>query len=68
MISSWNFPAHVSPSYEGSEPSQAELEHFNFWAETELKALIKNYSQISKFSTSIITNSNQLHDHLYEFM
>ena len=34
------------------------------------KALIKNYNQISKFSTSImiITNSNQLYDHLYEFM
>ena len=62
-----------SPSYEGSEPSQAELGHLNFWAETELKifkALIKNYNQISKFSTiiMIITNSNQLHDHLYEFM
>ena len=30
----------------------------------------KNYNQISKFSTSImiITNSNQLYDHLYEFM
>ena len=63
----------MSPSYEGFEPSQAELGHFNFQAETELKffkALIKNYNQISKFSTSImiITNSNQLYDHLYEFM
>ena len=29
-----------------------------------------NYNQISQFSYSImiITNSNQLHDHLYEFM
>ena len=70
MSSSWNFPARASPSYEGF---QTELGHFNFRAETELKffqALIKNYNQISQFSTSImiITNSNQLHDHLYEFM
>ena len=46
-----------------------KLGHFNFWAETELKifkALIKNYNQISKFSTSIMitTNSNQFQDHL----
>ena len=73
MSSSWNFPARASSSYEVSELSRAELGHFNFRAETELKffqALIKNYNQISKFSTSImiITNSNQLHDHLYEFM
>ena len=33
---SWNFLAQASPSYEGSKPSQAELRHFNFWAETEL--------------------------------
>ena len=49
MSSSW--------SYEGSEPSQAELGHFNFRAETELnffKNLIKNHNQISKFSTSIM--------------
>ena len=26
----------LEPSYEGSEPSQAELGHFNFQAETEL--------------------------------
>jgi hypothetical protein len=25
MSSSWNFPAQAEPSYEGSEPSQAEL-------------------------------------------
>ena len=37
MGSSWNFPARGSPSYESSEPSQAELGHFNFRAETELK-------------------------------
>ena len=36
MSLSWNFPARASPSYEVSEPSQAELEHFNFRAETEL--------------------------------
>ena len=37
MGSSWNFPARASPSYEVSEPSRAELGHFNFRAETELK-------------------------------
>ena len=37
MSSSWNFPARASPSYEGSEPSRAELGHFNFRAQTELK-------------------------------
>ena len=68
MSSSWNFPAQASLSYEGSK-----LGHFNFRAETELKFFLsplKNYNQISKFSTSIIIipNSNQLHDHLYEFM
>ena len=45
------------PEPEFSSSSWAELEHFNFQAETELKfswALIKNYNQISKFSTSIM--------------
>ena len=37
MSSSWNFPARASPSCEGSEPSRAELGHYNFRAETELK-------------------------------
>ena len=37
MSSSWNFPARASLSYEVSEPSRAELGHFNFRAETELK-------------------------------
>ena len=37
MYPSWNFPARAEPSYEGSEPSRAELGHFNFRAETELK-------------------------------
>jgi len=36
MSSSWDFPARASPSCEGSEPSRAELGHFNFRAETEL--------------------------------
>ena len=36
MSSSWNFLAQAEPSYEGSEPSRAELGHFNFRAETEL--------------------------------
>ena len=39
MSSSWNFPARASPSCEESEPSQAELGHFNFRAETELTIL-----------------------------
>ena len=66
MTPSWIFPAQARLSYERSEPSQAELEPFNFWAESELKKkilaliLIKNYNQISKFSNiiMIITNSN----------
>ena len=36
MGSSWNFTAWASSSYEGSEPSRAELGHFNFRAEIEL--------------------------------
>ena len=36
MSSSWNFPAPASPSCESSKPSQAELGHFHFRAETEL--------------------------------
>ena len=36
MNSSWIFLARVSPSYEGYEPSRAELGHFNFRAENEL--------------------------------
>ena len=34
MSPSRNFPARASPSYEGSEPSRAELGHFKFRAET----------------------------------
>ena len=41
MSPSWNFPARAEPSYEGSEPSRAELGHFNFRAETELTILTK---------------------------
>ena len=37
MSPSWNFPAQAELSYEGSEPSQAELGHLNFRAESELK-------------------------------
>ena len=36
MSPSWNFPARAEPSYEGSEPSRAELGLFNFRAESEL--------------------------------
>ena len=47
MSPSWNFPARAEPSYEGSEPSRAELGHFNFRAETELKKNFFSYfSQI----------------------
>ena len=35
MSPSRNFPARAEPSYEGSEPSRAELGHFNFRAEAE---------------------------------
>ena len=53
MSSSWNFLARASPSYEGSEPSRAELGHFNFRAEIELIYLnlfrIKNtYFELEK--------------------
>ena len=53
MSSSWNFPARASPSCEGSEPSQAELGHFNFRAETELTIFYKQYvyQKITKFFT-----------------
>ena len=40
MSSSWNFPARASPSCEDSEPSRAELGHFNFRAETELTKIL----------------------------
>jgi hypothetical protein len=47
MSPSWNFPARAEPSYEGSEPSQAELGHFNFRAETELKKIFfSHFSQV----------------------
>ena len=42
MGSSWNFPARASPSCDGSEPSRAELGHYNFRAETELNFLSPN--------------------------
>ena len=49
MGSSWNFPARASPSYEGSEPSRAELGHINFRAETELTILTICMSKNRKF-------------------
>ena len=36
MSPNCNFPAQAEPSYEDSEPSRAELVHFNFRAETEV--------------------------------
>ena len=47
MGSSWNFSARASPSCEDSEPSRAELGHFNFRAETEL-----DYFLMYSFSSS----------------
>ena len=46
MGSSWNFPAPAEPSYEGSKPSQAKLEHFIFWAEAELTNIEKNCDRL----------------------
>ena len=40
MSSSCNLPIWAKPSWKGSESSQAELGHFNFWAETELTKCI----------------------------
>jgi hypothetical protein len=71
MSSSWNFPARASLSYECSEPSRAGALQFPSWNRAEIFLIsIKNYNQISPFSYSImiITNSNQLHYHIYEFM
>ena len=61
MSPSWNFPARAEPSYEDSEPSQAELGHFNFRAETELKTnFFSHFSQVSivRFCLCIHTGSN----------
>ena len=49
MSLSWNFPAQVEPSYEGSEASRTELGHFNFRTETKLTALTICMSKNSKF-------------------
>ena len=67
------FPARAEPSYEGSEPSRAELGHFNFRAETELTILTicmsKNSKCLTYFPTLLLYHdSNQFHDHLFEFM
>ena len=72
MSSSWIFPARASPSYESSEPSRAELGHFNFRAETELTKK-KNFDlviqiQSCAFTIMITTNSYQFHGHLYKSM
>ena len=73
MSLSWNFLARASPSCEGSELSQAELGHFNFRAETELTILTicmsKNSKCLTYFPTLLLYHdSNQFHDHLFEFM
>ena len=52
MSPSWNFPARAEPSYKVSEPSRAELEHFNFRAESELSIffMYSFFSSIFYFS------------------
>ena len=48
-------------------PSRAELEHFNFRAETELKFYLDIQSNFQILtSIMIITNYNQWHDNLYK--
>ena len=58
---------------EFSGSSRAELGHFNFRAETELTILTICMSKNSKFLTYfpillLYHDSNQFHDHLFEFM
>jgi hypothetical protein len=49
MSPSWKILAQAEPSYEGSEPSRAELGPFNFRAETELE--ISTIKKIANFIT-----------------
>ena len=60
MGSSWNFPARASPSCKGSEPSRAELGHFNFRAENELTILTICISKIPILCL--------YHDFMFNFM
>ena len=65
MSPSWNFLARAKPSYEGSEPSRAELGHFKFRAETELSIcmVIKSFfsSRLIFFLVFLISRpKNQL--------
>ena len=62
MGSSWNFPAQASSSYEGSEPSQAELGHFNFRAETELDFFLISFNS-KVFGTVLLEETLR-----YEFL
>ena len=71
MSPSWNFPAQAEPSYEGSEPSQAELGHFNFRAESELTKyhnfFLPIFSPIFYYQILLVYHdSYQFHDHLLE--
>jgi hypothetical protein len=69
MVSSWNFPARAKPSYEGPEPSQAELVHFNFRAETELNQnFLKSFFPKLLSSEVLYHDFNQVHDHLSELL
>ena len=54
MSPSRNFPAQAEPSYEGSEPSRAELGHFDFRAETELTILTLCMSKGMLHTTRIL--------------
>ena len=49
MSSSWNFPARASPSYEGSEPSRAELGRFNFQAEKRAEIFLRTTIKFPNF-------------------
>ena len=69
MSPSWNFLARAEPSYEGSEPSRAELGHFNFRAETELTKycnfLLPSFPPSFYHQTLLVYHdSNQFHDDL----
>ena len=71
MGSSWNFPARASPSWESSEPIRAELGHFNFRAETELKPswnFFEPQLRIYAFSTSIMIITNWLNQWLNQWL
>ena len=61
MSPSWNF--------EGSEPSQAELGHFNFRAETELnRNFLTHFFPKFLLSEVLYHDFNQFYNHLSELL